>query len=168
MWFHSLPSVSPLISSICQGVVLITSSDGHCGSNLAFVSTPFASTQPHINIHPRCHDLLTIKQFWGYQLGLSPEHQRPDRESYVTYHCAAVEPEDLSSCAGTECCTDPYSLCCAGRTYTFRIRPASSDYQVSSSYDYDSIMHTSGTTFARVSSFIYFASPPPLVSHGIV
>lgn len=143
--------------TFAQGIVVITAAEDGCYSTLAFASVGYANTKPHINLASGCYGRQP-KHEWGHQLGLLHEHKRPDRNDWLTFDCNALQPEPLSTdpagkCVPVNCCTDPTSSCCSNLLYQFTVDSDTSKYQLQTTYDFDSIMHYSGSAFARFGEY---------------
>lgn len=136
--------------TFARGIVVITANEDGCYSTVAFVNVGYDLTRPHINLASGCLGRQP-KHEWGHQLGLLHEHKRPDRNTWLTFDCNAVQPEPESLCVGVNCCTDPTSSCCANLLYQFSVDTDTSRYQLGTAYDFDSIMHYPGWAFARPS-----------------
>jgi len=136
-----------------NGVLTISSNDCQgCNASPGFD----ASESRHMNLQRICpanpgscgpdeatHEL-------GHVLGLLHEHQRPDRERTVNYHCANVIP-NCTMPAGSDCCSAAPPGCC-GYVHNFDIISGlgkAYDYQ----YDVNSVMHYVSDAFALPGRF---------------
>jgi Astacin (Peptidase family M12A) len=86
---------------------------------------------------------------FGHVLGFLHEHQRPDRDTFVSYQCQNVRPQCATMPAGQTCCAGPSSLpagCCATVSNFAIIKGPGVDY--SGPYDLTSLMQYRATAFA--------------------
>ena|SRR5436190_531049 len=80
-------------------------------------------------------------------IGLLHEHQRPDRELYVHYHCENLNPSCDTMTPGTTCCSSGLPPgCCSSAGNLGIINSPSFDY--SGPYDANSIMEYRRDSFA--------------------
>lgn len=89
---------------------------------------------------PKCVGIAT-KHEVDHVLGLWPEHQRTDRDMYITYDCSTVAfKSGCNPLLGLNCCDTPEHECCCidGVHKKF---PFDQSLTWTGDYDYDSIMH---------------------------
>ena len=79
-------------------------------------------------------------------LGFSHEHQRQDRDKYVSYECKNLDPDCISLPTGQDCCNYTGTSCCLGRTEYEINNVTVNEYW--GQYDIKSIMHYRSNRFA--------------------
>lgn len=76
--------------------------------------------------------------------GLWHEHMRPDRDTYVQFHCEALRPDCDNMAPNTNCCNNQVWGCC-GQKYNFDIV---NGQDAGGKYDVESIMQYRSSAFA--------------------
>ncbi|KAJ5880164.1 zincin [Penicillium subrubescens] len=140
-----------------NGVLTISSNDcGGCNANVGFgalLPLQMNLQQPSTACNGSCGPNEATHEL-GHVLGLLHEHQRPDRERTVNYHCENLSPNCTGGAtmpAGSDCCSGAPPGCC-GNAHNFDIISGlgkSYEYQ----YDVNSVMHYVSQAFALPGTF---------------
>lgn len=129
------------LSSSTESAFLKVIAELHSSTNLCFI--PKAKEAKDFSVGPsstrgvafgssrgvqvNSGSLRTMRHEIGHGLGLKHEHQRPDRDTYITVLKENIEPEYL---------------------YAFDILKMQSNYAITEDYDYGSVMHYRASSFS--------------------
>ncbi|KAL9615548.1 MAG: hypothetical protein Q9167_000061 [Letrouitia subvulpina] len=146
-----------------NGILTITSNDcDGCHATLGYS----ANEALHMNLGTNaacgdsCGGPVALHEF-GHVLGLHHEHQRPDREAHVQYHCENLAPlcqNGKFMKQNTNCCNNVEPECCKHVSDFGFIADASLDW--SGAYDINSLMHYPGSLFALAGTNTLTSSNP--------
>lgn len=131
----------PDSTTAMNGIVTISSV---CGANSCSASIGFSNNPLFINLCAAgCGPDQATHEF-GHVLGLIHEHQRPDREAFVHYHCENLDTNCPFLPPGKDCCT-PEPGCCV-QAHNFDVISGDDN---GGFYDINSIMHYGQNFFAK-------------------
>lgn len=146
-----------------NGVLTITSNDcDGCNANYGY--NPNAPRFMNLGTNSACGDScgspVALHEF-GHVLGLYHEHQRPDRDAHVQYHCENLAPlcnNGKFMKINTNCCNNLEGDCCGHASDFNFIADNALDW--SGPYDINSVMHYPGGLFSIAGQNTLTSSPP--------
>lgn len=146
-----------------NGILTITSNDcDGCWATLGY--SPNEPLHMNLGTNAACGDgcggPVALHEF-GHVLGLHHEHQRPDREAHVQYHCENLAPlcqNGRFMKKNTNCCNNLEPECCKHVSDFGFIADASLDW--SGAYDINSLMHYPAGLFALAGTNTLTSSDP--------
>ena len=153
----------PDSAAATNGMLTITSTDcDGCNANLGYDAN--APRYMNMGTNAACGDScggpVALHEF-GHVLGLYHEHQRPDRDAHVQYHCENLAPTCRNGKfmkKNTNCCNNLEPDCCLLASNFNFIAKDTLDW--SGPYDIDSMMHYPGSLFALAGTNTLTSSPP--------
>ncbi|KDR67385.1 hypothetical protein GALMADRAFT_283563 [Galerina marginata CBS 339.88] len=136
-----------------NGVAMIKApACGGCNSAIGFTNAPLnMNLQQTCTTSPGGCGVAEATHEFGHLLGLCHEHQRADRERFVHYNCANLDPAcpaGTSMPAGKTSCDTGLPSGCCGNAGNFNVLSGSA-FDSSGGYDIHSIMQYRADGFAR-------------------